>query len=113
VKDSRLYLIHISECIARIEEYTRTGRDAFMQSSLLQDAVVRNLQVMGESTKHLPEEWKAAYPDVPWRKIIGFRNVVVHDYMEIDIPAVWEVVERDLSDLKRVIEQMLTETTVM
>ncbi len=111
MKDNRLYLIHISECIARIEEYTREGKAAFMQSSLLQDAVVRNLQVMGESTKRLPEEWKSAHLDVPWRQIIGFRNVVVHDYLEIDVPAVWEVVERNLSDLKRVIEQMLMETT--
>ena len=54
MKDGRLYLIHIIECIARIEEYTCDGRDAFMQSSLHQDAVVRNLQVLGESTKRLP-----------------------------------------------------------
>jgi len=105
VKDNKLYLIHISECIARIEKYTLEGQEAFMQSSLIQDAVVRNLQVMGESTKRLPDEWKSAHPEIPWRKIVGFRNVVVHDYLEIDIPAVWEVVEHDLPDLKRVIEQ--------
>lgn len=92
MKDYRLYLIHISECIARIEEYTRAGWDDFMQSSMVQDAVVRNLQVMGESTKRLPDEWKSAHPEIPWRKIVGFRNVVVHDYLEIDIPAVWEVI---------------------
>jgi uncharacterized protein with HEPN domain len=111
VRDSRLYLIHISECIDRIEEYTRDGKPAFMKASLIQDAVVRNLQVMGESTKRLPDEWKSAHPGIPWRKIIGFRNLVVHDYLEIDVDAVWEVVEHDLSDLKCVIEQMLTETT--
>lgn len=100
MKDDRLYLIHILERIARIEDYVRGGRDAFMNSSLIQDAVLRNLQTLAESTQRLSDETRARRDDIDWRRIAGFRNVLVHDYLGIDVPNVWGIVEKELPPLR-------------
>ena len=81
MKDSRLYLIHIRECIKRIERYTSGGRDAFFADEKTQDAVLRNLQTMAESTQLVDDSIKDAHPDVEWRSISAFRNVLVHEYL--------------------------------
>jgi uncharacterized protein with HEPN domain len=107
VKDDRLYLIHISECIGRIQEYVCGGREAFMASTLIQDAVVRNLQTLAESGRRLSEDLRAKHPEVDWRGIGGFRNVLVHDYLGIDVERVWDVVEKDLPELKDRIDAIL------
>ena len=75
-----------------------------MESTLIQDAVIRNLQVLGESARRLSEETKARRPVVDWRGIIGFRNVMVHEYLEITLARVWEVVELQLPMLKNLEE---------
>ena len=78
MKDDQLYLIHISECIERIETYV-SGIDkrAFMASSLVQDAVIRNLQIMAESARRVSDRLKEAQPKIDWHKIAGFRNILV------------------------------------
>jgi uncharacterized protein with HEPN domain len=80
----RGYLRHILECIRRIEVNVAGGREPFMASHTLQDAVLGNLQTMTESTQRLSDTLKAAHPDVEWRRIIAFRNILVHDYLGID-----------------------------
>lgn len=107
MKDDKLYLIHIHECILRIEQYTTAGREAFFNDSKTQDAVLRNLHTLAESTQRLSDGLKAAHPDVDWRAIAGFRNVIVHDYLGIDAAQVWDIVQRDLPGLKRKIESLL------
>lgn len=109
MKGDRLYLIHIRECIARIDEYTVEGRESFLSDPKTQDAVLRNLQTMTESTQRLSEDRKAAYPDVDWRGMAGFRNVLTHGYLGVDLEKVWEVVETKLPALKQTIEAMLQE----
>ena len=99
-------LAHIRQCLGRIEEYTEEGRDTFFESTLVQDAVVRNLQTLAESTQRLSDEIKATRPEVPWLEIAGFRNVVVHEYLAVDLETVWSVVEMDLSPLCEAIEAM-------
>ena len=106
MKDDRLYLIHIDECIARVESYTAGGKDAFFSSSLVQDAVLRNLQTLAESTQRLSNSAKAKHPEVDWYKIAGFRNVLVHDYLGVDLDRAWLIVERELPLLKQTIEAM-------
>jgi uncharacterized protein with HEPN domain len=108
VKDDRLYLIHIRESIGRIEEYTAEGREAFFADTRTQDAVLRNLQTLAESTQRLSAALKAAYPEVDWRGISGLRNILVHDYLGINLVRVWEIVERDLRVLKSQIEMIET-----
>jgi uncharacterized protein with HEPN domain len=100
MKDDAVYLRHIQECIARIEQYTAQGHEAFLASTLIQDGVIRNLQTLGQSVLKLSESLKVSHPEVEWKSIVGFRNVLVHDYLGISIERVWEIVERDLPDLK-------------
>jgi uncharacterized protein with HEPN domain len=107
VKDERLYLIYIRECIARIEQYTAEGREAFFADTRTQDAVLRNLQTLAESSQRLSEELKDAHPEVDWRGISGLRNILVHDYLGINLVRVWEIVERDLRVLKSQIEMLV------
>lgn len=109
MKDSRLYLIHVRDCISRIETYTIEGRAAFMEDSKTQDAVVRNLEVMCESTRQLPEVWKAAHPEIDWRQVSDFRNFLAHQYLDVDLEIVWNVVENYLPELKAAVEAMDTE----
>ncbi len=109
MKDDRLYLIHISECIARIESYVMGGKDTFFASTLIQDAVLRNLQTLAESTQRLSDSAKARHPEVDWYKISGFRNVLVHDYLGVDLDRAWLIVERELLNLKQTIEAMQKE----
>ncbi|MBI4560698.1 MAG: DUF86 domain-containing protein [Candidatus Rokubacteria bacterium] len=109
MKDDKLYLVHIRECIERIERYTAEGKRAFFADTKTQDAVLRNLQTLTESTRRISDPLKASRPDVDWRSISGFRNVIVHDYLGIDLNRVWDIVERDLPDLKRKLEAILGE----
>ena len=108
MKEDKLYLIHISESIDRIESYT-TGLDfqAFEKQAMVQDAVLRNLQVLAESTQRLSEDFKSSNPEIEWYKIAGLRNILVHDYLGIDLETVWAVVKNNLSELKDVIRMAL------
>ncbi|MGE0822938.1 MAG: DUF86 domain-containing protein [Candidatus Binatia bacterium] len=107
-KDDTVYLRHILECIRRIAEDVAEGRERFMASHTLQDAVLRNLQVMAESTQRLSETAKATQPEVEWRKIAAFRNILVHDYLGIDLDTVWDITQRDVPGLKQAVEEMLS-----
>ena len=107
MKDECLYLEYILKCIHKIEDYTKMDEARFMESSMIQDAVVRNLQVMAESTQRITEEIKSEYPDVEWRGIAGFRNILVHNYLGLDLAKIWEVIERRLPTLKTQIEKIL------
>ncbi len=108
MRDDRLYLIHISECIERIESYV-AGKDKqqFLDSSLIQDAIIRNLQLLAESTQRLSDAAKERESGVDWFKISGFRNILVHDYLGIDIERVWNILEKDLPILREAIERVL------
>jgi len=105
--DDRLYLVHIQECLERIELYTVDGKTAFMADTRTQDAVLRNLHTLAESSQRISEPLKASRPDVDWRAIGAFRNVVVHDYLGIDLNQIWDIVQNDLPGLKRAIINML------
>jgi uncharacterized protein with HEPN domain len=99
-------LQHIRECIERIGEYTGGDRRQFERSRMAQDAVVRNLQVMAESTQRLSDAIKATEPTMPWRDIAGFRNVLAHGYLGLDLDMVWSVVEQNLPALDQAVTRM-------
>jgi len=108
MKDDRLYLIHIAECIDRIESYTHSmDKKVFLASSLVQDAVIRNLQTMAESTQRLSDAAKRSRSDIEWYRIAGFRNVLVHDYLGVDVERVWNIVQEELPALKNAAHEML------
>lgn len=109
MKDDRVYLEHILDCIRRIEEYTESDKNRFLESTLVQDAVTRNLQTMAESTQRLSDALKLSNPAVDWRAISGFRNILVHDYLGLDLERIWGIVEHRLPLLRTEIERMLGE----
>ena len=109
MRDDSVYIHHITECIGRIEENTSMGREEFMKSHTLQDAVLRNLQTMSEATQRLSEATKAKYPDIEWSRIVAFRNVLAHNYLGIDIEIIWGIIQKDVPELKRVITSMVRE----
>lgn len=90
MKNDRAYLNYIMDCIQRIEKHRRPGRRRFLSSDTIQDAVLRNLQTMAESTQRLSDEVKATQPHIAWDEIAGFRNVLVHDYLGIDLEVIWD-----------------------
>ena len=104
MKDDKLYKIHIRESIERIEQYVdELDLKQFLDSPLIQDAVLRNLQVLSESTQHLSEEFKNSQSLIEWYKIAGLRNVLVHDYLGIDMVIVWNILVSELKKLKKVV----------
>jgi len=107
MKDDKVYLQNILECILKIENYTLSGEEDFMRSSLIQDGVIRNLEIIGEATKRISEQSKDLFPDVPWRQMAGLRDVLIHDYMGVDLRTVWNVVARELPRLKPQIKKLL------
>ena len=111
MRDDAVYLRHIAECIRRIEKNVDGGRDEFLTSDTVQDATLRNLQTMSEATQRLSETAKLTQPKVEWSKIAAFRNVLVHNYLGIDLELVWKVIENDLPDLKLAVAEMLRNAT--
>lgn len=109
MKDDRVYLRHILRCISRIQQYTAAGRDLFLSSPLIQDGSIRNLQTMAESTRRLSDGLKARKPGVDWDAIAGFRNVLVHDYLGIDLELVFRAIQNDVPRLREACETLLRE----
>ena len=104
----RVLLAHMCDCLDRIAEYANAERTRFDASRLVQDAVIRNLQTLAESSQRLSGEIKGTEPQIPWRELSGFRNVIVHGYLGVDLGAVWLVVEQDLPALTAAVNRMTT-----
>lgn len=109
MKDDRLHLVHIRECIERIQAYTAEGRDFYLTDRKTQDAVLRNLQTLAESTQRLSPALKTHHPEIDWVAIAGLRNVLVHDYLGVNQVRVWEIVQQSLPDLKHKISAIRAE----
>jgi uncharacterized protein with HEPN domain len=108
-KDLTVYLLHIRDALDSIAGYTRGGKAAFLAEPMIQDAVIRKLAVIGEAVKRLPPSFRDRHPDIPWKGIAGLRDVVIHEYDQMEIPRIWNVVYRDAPRLRRAITLILRE----
>lgn len=107
--DPRIYCLHIRDSIESIERYTTGGKDAFMKSEKTQDAVLFNLAIIGEAVKKIPKTIRSRYDWMPWKKIAGTRDVVIHEYDSTSLRKIWNIVEKDVPLLKDTILIMLKE----
>ena len=109
MKGDQLYLKHILDAIDKVDTYIAVGHEVFIASSHWQDAVIRQLEIIGEATKRLSKQFCSRHSDVPWRRIAGLRDVLIHDYMGVDINAVWEITQKNLPPLRFRVESILRE----
>ncbi|MBI5242874.1 MAG: DUF86 domain-containing protein [Elusimicrobia bacterium] len=107
MKDDRVYLAHVLDAIARLLDYTREGKDAFRRDPKTQDAVVRNIEIVGEAVKRISPALKTRHADVPWKRIAGMRDKVIHEYFGVNLDIVWSAVERELPALKKRVEEIM------
>ena len=107
-KDPKVFLVHILESIELINEYAKKfSEDQFHKDRLLQDAVIRRLEIIGEAVKNLPGSFKAKYPEIPWRQMAGMRDILIHEYFDVDLFLTWQVVKKELPLVKKKISEIL------
>ncbi len=104
----KLFLVDVLESIEKIENYTsEISFEEFIKDEKTKDAVVRNIEIIGEAVKHIPEEIKEKYNQIPWKKITGMRNRLIHGYFVVDYTIVWEIIKNELPDLKEKVKTIL------
>ncbi len=108
-KEDSVYIKHILESINNIEMWTKDAsfEDFSEDSDLLQSAVIRQLEIIGEATGKVSEELKDKYNEIPWKKVMGMRNRLIHEYMSIDLSLTWGVVQTEIPELKIQLEKLL------
>lgn len=107
MKDDRAFLGHMFDALTRIADYTARGRDDFLADTRTQDAVARQLEILGEAAKRVSAATRAKAPDLPWNRIAGMRDKLIHGYVGVDLAIVWQVVERDAPGLRNAISRLL------
>ena len=106
-RDIRLYIEDILDSIAKIEQYTQNiDEQDFSANTQLQDAVLRRLEIMGEAVKNTPQDFRNKYPEIPWRKIAGLRDILIHEYFGVNIRRAWKVAKQDIFDLKHKLQKV-------
>lgn len=108
MRDYKLYLDDILQAIKKIEKYTKDlPIKKLKKNDMIIDAVVRNLEIIGEAVKNVPSHIKEKYPNIEWKKISGLRDILAHEYFGIDSEILWDIIKNKLPDLKREISRLL------
>lgn len=109
MKDPKVFIGHIIESIELIEEYSEDlTTDKFKRNIALQDAIIRRLEIIGEAVKNIPTSFKAKYPEIPWKQMAGMRDVLIHEYFDVDLSLTWSVVKRELPSIKTKLQVLLS-----
>ncbi len=108
MRSYKLYLKDILIAIKKINEYTKSLTfDKLKKDKLIIDAVVRNLEIIGEASKNIPKRIKVKHPDIEWKKICGLRDILAHEYFGVDIQILWDIIKNKLPDLQKKITRVL------
>jgi uncharacterized protein with HEPN domain len=107
-RDYRLYIEDILECIGKIKRYAQSlDLIEFSEDDKTVDAVIRNFEIIGEASRQLPEEFKRKYPEVDWREMIDFRNVIIHGYFAVNMSIIWDIIQNELLPLENEIQKVM------
>ncbi len=108
MKDPMVFVLHMQDAINLIQEFCKdASREEFFSDKLLQSAVVRQIEIIGEAAKNVPLEFRNKYPAVPWKDIAGMRDKIIHHYFDLDLEKVWMVVQKDLLELKKLLDKII------
>ena len=109
-KNHKLFVEDVLEAIDKIERYTKgLTYETFVKNDMAVDAVIRNLEIIGEASRNISEDVRESYPDIPWKRMIGLRNVAIHEYFGVDLSIIWEIITSNLPETKPKIDAMLKE----
>jgi uncharacterized protein with HEPN domain len=107
MKDDTVYTDHILVSIKNIIEYTKgISKKDFKKNTLIQDAVIRNFEIIGEATKKVSNDFKKVNYEIPWKEMSGMRDKLIHDYIGVDIDVIWKTIEDDLPILENLLEKI-------
>lgn len=102
-----LYLQHVLDAVGKVERYIAVGHAEFMAASHWQDAVIRQLEIIGEAVKRISPDTLGRRPDIPWRRVSGLRDFLIHEYMGVDLEAIWQVTQSNVPELRQAVEELL------
>jgi uncharacterized protein with HEPN domain len=107
IKNDQVYLEHILEAITKIERFvTDISKFDFDRNLMIQDAVIRNFEIIGEATKKISKQFTQSHPEIPWQDMAGMRDKLIHDYLDVDLDVVWKTIEVDLPLLKEMLSKI-------
>ncbi|MBI2103647.1 DUF86 domain-containing protein [Candidatus Woesebacteria bacterium] len=103
-----VYLRHILLAIEKINEYvSRGGKGLYDKDTAIQDAIIKQIEIVGEASRKISKEFKGNHSEIPWRLVSGMRDKLVHDYMGVDLEAVWKTAVEDIPELERIVEEVI------
>jgi len=107
MKDNLAYIEHILYSISKINIFTKNSNFLdFLENEMIQDAVIRNIEIIGEATKKISKQLKSRYPEIPWKEMAGMRDKFIHDYLGVDVEVVWQTIKVDIPELEKLLKKV-------